>query len=133
MAELTSSYLHPTVGRHIVYNSVHLNDGNGYHNAHGTFIAPVGGLYEFSTGCTAQLGKHTTTHINIMRSGSPIGYLFFDWLETGYPWIKEAESVLVHLSAGDEVWVEVTSASGNVSIAAGSMHTYFSGYLIQAD
>ncbi|XP_071153850.1 uncharacterized protein [Mytilus edulis] len=56
MAELTGTYLHPTSGRHIVYDNLYLNDGNGYHSSHGTFIAPYRGLYHFSYGCTAHLG-----------------------------------------------------------------------------
>lgn len=83
MAELATSYMRPTDGGHIVYNFVHLNDGNAYHNSQGTFIALAGGLYEFSTGYTAHLGKHTRTNINVTHSGSPTEYLFLDWLETG--------------------------------------------------
>lgn len=133
MAEITTDYLSPTAGRHLVFDSVKINDGYGYHNTHGTFITPVTGLYEISIGVTAHLGADTRTHINIMNSGTAIGYLFFDNLATGYPWIKETESVLVHLTVGDDVWVEVTQAVGSVTIATGGMHTYFSGYLIQAD
>lgn len=130
MAELTGTYLHPTSGRHIVYDNLYLNDGNGYHSSHGTFIAPYRGLYHFSYGCTAHLGANTRTHLNMMKNGNPIGYLFFDNLDTGNPWIKETESILTNLEAGDEIWIQVTQAIGSVEIATGGMHTYFSGYLI---
>lgn len=133
MAEVTGSYLHPISGQHIVHDKVYINEGNGYHSYHGTFIAPIGGLYEFSMGVTVKIGSDNWTHINMMRNGIAIGYLFFDGLATGYPWLKETESILVHLNVGDEVWIQVTRANGAVEIATTGMHTYFSGYLIQGD
>lgn len=90
----------------------------------------MSGTYFINVAATVSESTTKSTHINIKKNGDIVGYIFFDLLNA--QWLKNRESIIIHLNQSDEVWTEVTAASG-AQIATDNMHTYFSGFLISKD
>ncbi|KAK3099866.1 hypothetical protein FSP39_010891 [Pinctada imbricata] len=66
-----------------------------------------------------------------MKSSSAVGFVFLD--QNTDHWIKRTSTTTLHLKAGDDVWVKVSSKVGVGQIAAGGYRSSFSGFLIKAD
>ncbi|XP_060606622.1 uncharacterized protein LOC132758931 [Ruditapes philippinarum] len=118
----------PNIGLHqkIVYDSVHLNLGGGYHHLSGIFIAPVSGIYLF---CTSILAEHyADIDVGIVKNGIQLaGAYAVSAGQSSYD--QGSASVAVQLNVGDEVWVG-NLWPANTQIHGRGMHTSFSGALI---
>ncbi|XP_060575588.1 uncharacterized protein LOC132733030 [Ruditapes philippinarum] len=89
----------------IRFDSVLLNEGDGYHNQHGLFITPKPGFYLFSVTLAtyydkpfyAQLKKNGATLVNLSGNGQAGRYLD-----------QGSATVVTKLNTGDAVWVVYT-------------------------
>ncbi|XP_060594391.1 uncharacterized protein LOC132748774 [Ruditapes philippinarum] len=102
-AVLSSPYIdHLGDNDNIRFDSVLLNEGDGYHNQHGLFITPKPGFYLFSVTLAAnydkkfyaQLKKNGATLVSLSGNGQAGGYLD-----------QGSATIVTKLNAGDEVWV----------------------------
>ena len=82
----------------IVFDSAILNMGNSYNAHHGTFVAPVHGVYVFSA-TLARSGSQSWAHF--MKNGQMIGK--FDFAD---PWAVSSQTNVVELKKGDDVSVQ---------------------------
>ncbi|XP_060606625.1 uncharacterized protein LOC132758934 [Ruditapes philippinarum] len=116
------------VGLHqkIVYDSVNLNLGGGYHHLSGIFIAPVSGIYMF---CTSVLSEyHAYIEVGIIKNGNQLaGAYAKSGGQSTYD--QGAASVAMQLNIGDEVWVE-NRWPADAQIRGQGLHTSFTGVLV---
>ena len=107
----------------IVFNDVLLNVGSPYHNAYGTFVAPVPGVYFFTTSLLAY-GK-TSHHAKLVRDGQELAKVDFNDAD-GYD--DSSQAVIVELDKGDIVAVQNADYTGMVY--HGYNYSTFSGFLL---
>lgn len=99
MAELTKDV---TLQNQIItFDSVKLNIGNAYFNVHGNFIAPVGGVYQFSVTACAQSNHYIV--LELIVNARVVGKVLAG--DTGYNECS-SNSFLLQLSTGDDVYVQ---------------------------
>ncbi|XP_060606619.1 uncharacterized protein LOC132758929 [Ruditapes philippinarum] len=118
----------PNIGLHqkIVYDSVNLNLGGGYHHFSGIFIAPVSGIYLFCTSILAE--AHKNIDVGIIKNGNQLAGAYGEsGDDTNYD--QGAASVAVQLNVGDEVWVE-NRWPADAKIHGQGLHTSFTGVLV---
>lgn len=115
-------------GQNIVFETVLLNLGSGYHNQHGIFIAPVGGLYVFSVSILNQpLQSHEIIEAVLLKNGVKLAIS----LANGTPKTVDQGSITAttQLQDGDEVWVEVYYP-GTDAFVYGNKFSSFTGFLL---
>ncbi|XP_071127259.1 complement C1q-like protein 4 isoform X2 [Mytilus edulis] len=105
----------------IEFDHVHENHGNGYDPRHGHFIAPISGLYEFST--TILAGSDNGIHCEMVKNGQNIGQLV-----AARHYSTSTLNVVIYLNVGDMVWVRHFTATPQQLFA--SDYSTFSGFLI---
>ncbi|KAJ8316353.1 hypothetical protein KUTeg_006367 [Tegillarca granosa] len=62
MASLSHDLVNLAIGHRIVFDKVRLNEGNGYSNRRGTFVAPANGTYHFTLEITYPSTDPTHDH-----------------------------------------------------------------------
>ena len=131
MAIMDKDLVNASSNHIVIWNHVITNAGNAYSQHTGTFVAPVSGIYFFSMVISAPnaAGNHHM-YVYLRKNGAVIGYLFFD--NNATYWVKRTETVTVHLSKGDNVFIIILRGSGT-HILAGQFHSNFSGFLVKAD
>ena len=107
----------------IVFNDVILNVGSAYHNAHGTFIAPVSGVYVFTTSLLAYGTK--SHHAKLVKNGQELARIDFNDAD-GYD--DSSQTVIIKLVKGDDIAVQNTDYTGMVYL--GYNYSTFSGFLL---
>jgi hypothetical protein len=109
----------------IRFDSVLLNEGDGYHNQNGLFITPKPGFYLFSVTLAtyydrpflAELKKNGATLVKLSGNGGAGGYLD-----------QSSATVVTKLNAGDEVWVvHMAPVDGSIY---GNYYSSFTGVLL---
>lgn len=97
---------HSHVNDRLVFESVSLNVGNGYHSGNGTFIAPVGGIYIFSTSVMMHGGntQDLNMHVILEKNGVEIAGAFA-YNQGAYE--HSSVTAAMSLQAGDSVFVSV--------------------------
>jgi len=109
--------------QNILFETVTVNLGNGYHPQHGIFIVQKSGLYVI-TATTLHPAQGTFFNGAIEHQGVPVAYIYGN----GNDWGHSTQTVLIQAIAGDEIWVRNVGPS-NESIY-GNGYSTFSGYLI---
>ena len=130
MSQLSRDLVNPATGHIVIFDSVITNIGHAYSSNTGVFRAPVDGNYMFNMIASNQpsAGNHCL-HLLMRRNGNTIGYIFLDSNHDFY--FKRTENVVVSLTKGDEVYVQVDFVYGiNHSLAGANLHSHFSGFLI---
>ncbi|XP_053374375.1 cerebellin-4-like [Mercenaria mercenaria] len=115
---------HIGVHQNIVFSDVITNIGNGYNNHHGLFIAPVSGLYMFST--TILSGQNVEYVAAIEINGSDVVRMFERGTDNRHG--SATQTVIVQLKKGDDVAVQSLSADHTYW---GDRYSSFSGVLLQ--
>ncbi|XP_067307639.1 cerebellin 18 [Pseudorasbora parva] len=112
----------------ISYQSVSLNQGNGYNAALGTFTAPHAGLYFFSFTAYSKVGDAERLYqkVQLMKNGQLIASSWEDNREDSED--SSTQTVLLQLRRGCQVYVELLSGRQLCGDTQGS--NTFSGYLI---
>ena len=107
----------------IVFDHLILNVGSAYHNAHGIFVAPVPGIYFFTTSLLA-VGT-SSHHAKLVKNGQQLARVDFNDDDN---FDDSSQAVIVELKKGDIVAVQNADYSG--MLYAGSNYSTFSGFLI---
>ncbi|XP_060065041.1 complement C1q-like protein 2 [Ylistrum balloti] len=117
---------HITQRQTLHFDSVQTNDGNAYNPSTGTFMCPEAGTYVFHWSINQAVptnGIGGTISTSLLRNGMIEGAL-----QTGDNNVptSSSNSVILHLHAGDRVYVQVTQASSDAYI--GQTYSGFSGF-----
>lgn len=122
-AALRSSF--PAANQPIAFGRVIYNLQQHYNPSTGIYTAPVNGTYSFSF--------HLTTSTRTLKVG-----LFWNF----QPVVKSTQAselgstsqkVVLHLSAGDQVWLQVKDSTTNGMFTAADVSSTFNGILLQPD
>ena len=97
------------------------NIGNGYHNLHGNFIAPVSGVYVFHTSLLRASSGHA--HVQLVKNGQDLARLDLELSDS-----TASQTAIVPLDAGDDIAVK--NADFSDTIFHGSHYSTFSGFLL---
>ncbi|XP_069135892.1 complement C1q-like protein 4 [Argopecten irradians] len=108
------------------FDSVQTNDGNAYNPGTGTFTCPETGTYMFHWSinqATPTQGLGGTISTNLLHNGILSGAL-----QTGDNNVpsSSSNSAVLHLRAGDRVYIQVSQASTDAYI--GQTYSGFSGF-----
>ena len=107
----------------IVFDLVQVNQGNGYHNQHGLFIAPQSGIYFFTTSLLHP-SQSQPSHNSIMKNGVAVARFHAE----SNQWEQTSQSIILNVNAGDEIYVR-NDDYNNESYNAG-LYSSFSGFLL---
>ncbi|XP_073718730.1 cerebellin 18 [Misgurnus anguillicaudatus] len=112
----------------ISYQSVSLNQGNGYNPALGIFTAPHAGLYSFSFTAYSRVGDTDRLYqkMQLVKNGQVIASSWEDNREDSED--SSSQTVLLKVQRGSQVYVELLSGRQLCGDTQGS--NAFSGYLI---
>ena len=110
-----------TKGQVIVFDSVHLNTGGGYHNAAGIFIAPTAGTYLFSLSVMLNTPSSWIS-LELLKNGAVLAEAYAHGYDQG------SVTVTTQLKTGDEVLVKVHGS--DLGMVYGEKLTSFMGILI---
>ena len=125
-ALLNNHALHTGVNQNIVFENVVTNIGGAYSGSLGAFVAPVTGIYVFSTSI---LGYSTQTeHYSLNRNGQTVGMMYGDATKAPYP--DPSLTAVLYLHQGDNVEVRTLDTDGS---AHGRNYSSFAGFLLQQD
>lgn len=122
-AALTSSF--PAANRPIAFGRVIYNLQQNYNPSTGVYTAPVNGTYAFSF--------HLSASTRTLKVG-----LFWNF----QPVVKSTQSselgsasqhVVLHLSEGDQLWLQVKDGITNGMFTSAEVSSTFSGFLLQPD
>lgn len=105
------------------------NKGNGYHQPTGEFTCDVPGIYVFFS--SVLVFPNVYLHTVITKNGVDVAWSYV----AGYSAHNQSNGIaIVHLNAGDRVWVRVTElhpADGQ-DVSDGYENS-FSGFLLYGD
>ena len=111
----------------VQYTNVITNIGGGYNPLQSTFIAPAEGNYFFAWSTSQYRNRYTYT--SIVKNGSPLLYVTVGW--TGDTQADStSQTIAIHLSVGDRVWINHDSASNAPYIDIHYMGV-FTGFLLR--
>ncbi|XP_053373942.1 heavy metal-binding protein HIP-like [Mercenaria mercenaria] len=118
-------------GKTIVFDSIKINHGSAYNKTNGRFTAPRSGTYQI--GVTLCASPHHDFTVQIVKNvaGRGYGYLF---LEGGSHWEHRSTSSMIHLDAGDSIWISClrnSTVHGQNDGNAYDYNSHFSGFLIE--
>ncbi|XP_060567323.1 uncharacterized protein LOC132726074 [Ruditapes philippinarum] len=118
---------HNNIHDRVVFDDVSLNVGNGYNAANGTFIAPVGGIYVFSTSVMMNGGntQDLNMHVILEKNNAEIAGAFA-YNQGQYE--HSSVTATMDLKAGDTV--TVTVERHNDLTFYGDRLTSFTGFLL---
>lgn len=120
----------PNLGHHhpIVFNHIHINEGNAYSSVDGEFIAPVPGLYVFSW--TLSSPDRKCMESQLMKNQEVFGHLIADACNHDDYAISSGTAV-TRLNTGDKVFVRTGSVHSPTLYGSGSLSTSsFTGFLL---
>nr|KAG5701225.1 hypothetical protein BaRGS_008601 [Batillaria attramentaria] len=113
----------------IILDRVVTNVGSGYDAGTGSFRAPTSGTYMFVVNYMGDL--NTYMYVNLMVDNDVIDYSISHG--DGNTWDHVSESVVLHLAAGQRVWLKRGAEQSVTKSMRGHHWTTFSGFLINAD
>ena len=109
----------------VVFNVTQVNEGDAYHDQTGLFVAPKNGLY-FFTLTLNHPQQSSPAHVSLVKNADVVARIHAD-LRT---WEQSSQSVILNLSAGDEVFVR--NDDYDHKSFAGLLQSSFSGFLLWA-
>ncbi|XP_070761307.1 complement C1q and tumor necrosis factor-related protein 9 [Enoplosus armatus] len=122
-AGLTSSY--PLPNAPVVFSHILYNIQGSYNPSTGLYTAPINGTYVFS--------YHLTVHERVLKVG--LFHNFVPVVKTTDPKVlgTTSHSVILHLTRGDRVWIQVKDLATNGMYAGTESSSTFSGFLLHPD
>lgn len=124
-ANTVTDHVNLGVHRTLVFGNVITNIGNCYHNSTGSFVPKVSGIYIVNVQILCSPGYELRTELvveGVVKGTHYIGD------STHYS--NGGGMAVVHVDAGDCVWVRVATADGENDIA---WESSFSGFLLYSD
>ena len=117
------------LGNHhpIVFDHVHINEGNAYSSVDGELIAPVPGLYVFSW--TIASADRTCMETELMKNQEIIGHLISDACNHD-DWAYSSGTAVTRLGVGDRVYVRTATTHTHNVFGTGLGTSSFTGFLL---
>lgn len=119
---------HIGINQHIVFEDELLNLGNAYHKLHGTFIAPISGIYVFSVSIMTSVDPYPEVQASVMKNTTELARVFGHGDNGRHD--QGSVTVTVQLDVNDEVWVELIYPADDTIY--GGRFTSFTGFLLFA-
>ncbi|XP_062591761.1 complement C1q-like protein 4 [Saccostrea cucullata] len=104
----------------VVFETVVLNEGNGYDAKSGIFTTPTSGIYVFDWTAAAPGARHAYTALRV----NGIGKAWTNCHYGGNKWMTCSKMVVLKLKKGDKVQIVVHNGPGYLM----KKNTSFSGY-----
>ncbi|KAL4230594.1 C1q domain [Mactra antiquata] len=114
------------VDQNIVFNLVYTNIGNGYNAHHGTFVAPVAGVYVFHVTIFTRLGHDVSCKMVVNGVGKVEVYVN---APTGQ-FNTASQTLIVRLNKGDDVAIQNINTRDYI-FSDSRAYDSFSGFLLQ--
>ncbi|KAH3840422.1 heavy metal-binding protein HIP-like [Dreissena polymorpha] len=125
-ASLTNHMENLGAGQHIVFDNVFTNEGGAYNKYHGSFTAPVPGIYVFSL--TLLSFQDLAGHFRVLRNGAILVHIWPDGRGDG-DYDTAAGTVVLVLNAGDVVAIDNQNAGTKLY---GEHYSFFTGFLLKS-
>lgn len=125
-ALLSDHVTHAGTSQNIAFDIEVTNIGNAYNPHAGLFVAPVSGIYVFST--TLLSYPHHSAHFNFMKNGVVVSSLHPHSADDSPGHDTAGMMVVLRLQKGDDVSVANRDADESLS---GHRYSSFSGFLLQ--
>lgn len=124
-ANTVTDHVNLGVHRTLVFGNVITNIGNCYHNSTGSFVPKVSGIYIVNVQILCSPGYEFRTELVVEGAVKGTHYIGDS---THYS--NGGGMAVVHVDAGDCVWVRVATTDGENDIA---WESSFSGFLLYSD
>lgn len=124
LASLSEHAKNLGVNQTMIFDHATTNIGNAYNEHAGVFIAPVSGIYLFST--TIFIFPNINAHYELRRNGVLVTRMYLHGTESVYE--TASTTAVLQLSAGDDV--TVVNVEGNKAVY-GSHYSSFTGVFLQ--
>ncbi|XP_052268963.1 cerebellin-3-like [Dreissena polymorpha] len=112
------------VNQNILFDTIVLNEGGGFHSQHGLFIAPARGIYIFTATVLHMPQASISLHAAITHNGQDVALLH----SSANVFDQGTQTVILKIEPGDEVWVRNVHYGGE--LITGAKFSSFSGILI---
>nr|QBA18405.1 type 2 C1q domain-containing protein 8 [Littorina littorea] len=113
----------------LVLDKVVVNFGSGYDATSGHFEAPVSGTYMFVVNFMGDI--NTYNYVKLILERSVVDYSISHG--DGTTWDHAGETIILHLTAGQNVWLQRGNEQAVTKTLRGHHWTTFSGFLIKPD
>ncbi|WAR27291.1 C1QT3-like protein [Mya arenaria] len=123
LATLTNHITHAGALQPIVFDRVVSNVGGAYNVHLGSFVAPVSGIYVFSTTLLSYPGH--TSHFQFVKNNDFVSRLFLHTSSGQYETVSQ--TVVLQLNKGDDVTIRNQDPDEAIH---GSNYSTFAGFLI---
>lgn len=126
-----NSYRASILPRHVtlVFDTVQINDGNGYNKHDGVFIAPRTGVYAFHW--SIKIEAYSWASVEIVVNGTPFGCAATASQRVN-DWHTGSELVVTHVNNGDHVFLRTQESVVGYLMSNNRARTSFSGWLLYA-
>ncbi|XP_061188349.1 uncharacterized protein LOC133196477 [Saccostrea echinata] len=126
-----NSFSQPNIPAHVTltFDTVIINEGNGYNKHDGVFIVPTNGIYAFHW--SLKVDAHSWASVEIIVNGNAIGCASSDTLRIG-DWGTGSELVVTHANVGDHVFVRTHEPVTGSIISNNRARSSFSGWLMHS-
>ena len=114
-------------GQTLVFPHIITNVGGGYNENTGVFTAPRDGVYVFFCKITGR-DISDNMYFEFILNGSP-KTRHFVFGNPDHPYRTSSNSIVLQLTHGDRVWINMYNGDRHFSSGAGGDQT-FSGYLL---
>lgn len=115
------------VGQNIRFDTIIINEGNGFNIHHGTFTAPISGVYVLNAKIMGYLGHDK--HFDFVQNGNNIIFRLYIGGSNGGNDDSTGGSIVLRLQKGDDVVIQ----NGNVGHGVyGLFYSFFSGFLLRS-
>ncbi|XP_052807392.1 complement C1q tumor necrosis factor-related protein 3-like [Mya arenaria] len=125
-AVMDASVDHLGHNQNIVFETVLLNLGNAYHNAHGVFQAPQSGVYVFSGTIMSWIDPKPEIQAELVKNGQVLARIFGHGDSGRHD--QGGVTVTTQLVTGDEVWIR--ELTPNDDAVYGGRFSSFTGFLL---
>ena len=121
-----SSFTPSTTLDDLPFEVVHTNVGDDFSATTGRFTCEIPGLYQFSYNIMTYGGAQA---VQLVKNNVRINSVYRD-TQDSFDMVSNA--AVLHLAAGDQVWLQAVSSGLNV-VSTNALFTSFSGISVEAD
>ena len=126
LATLTNHAQNLGENQNIAFDKVITDIGDAYNSHGGLFIAPVSGIYVFSTSIMSY--RNTNSHFAFKRNDNIVTRMYYDGASLG-AYDTTSVTIILQLNKGDDVAVVNLDLDTDIH---GFYYSTFSGFLLQA-
>ncbi|XP_062612000.1 uncharacterized protein LOC134273808 [Saccostrea cucullata] len=126
-----NSFSQPNIPGHmtLTFDTVIINEGNGYTKHDGVFIVPIKGTYVFHW--SFKVAVQSWASVEIIVNGNAIGCASSDTQRADH-WGTGSELVITHVNVGDHVFVRTRERVIGSIISSDRARSSFSGWLMHS-